>query len=163
MHLPSIVDITDRAQGFLQCEPFMEEIEAVTGFPVTGQTNVIQSPGTILPNEGTPLSETGVPRFVGFTLGGRRALVLSYNADELMVLDAATHAPTTVHYLLLSGSNPTGLAVTPDGSRGYVAYENSTFASVLDLSAYAAAPLPGPTLGPLPRSPPRRRARGRTS
>jgi mono/diheme cytochrome c family protein len=65
-------------------------------------------------------------------------------ADELMVLDAATHAPTAVHYTLLSGSNPTGLAVTPDGTKAYVVYENSTFASVIDLSAYAGAQLPWP-------------------
>lgn len=148
MRLPTVVDITDRDPAFLKCEPFMEEIEAVTGFPVQGEPGHIESPGTILPNEGTPLSETGVSRFVAFTRGGRRALVLSYVADELMILDAATHAPTSMHYLLLSGSNPVGLAVTPDGTKAYVVYENSTFASVLDLSAYAGPKLPDPSLVP---------------
>ncbi len=153
MRLPSLIDITDRPEAFLECRPAVEDVEAVHAFPVQGQPTWIQSPGTTLPSGATPLSEIGVSRFVGFTRGGRRALELSYNADELMVIDAATHHPTSQHYLLLSGSNPIGIAVTPDGSKGYVAYENSTFVSVLDLSAYAASPLPGPSLIPYLLSP----------
>ena len=88
-------------------------------------------------------------RFVGYTRGGRRALALSHAADELAVFDATTHAPTTQRYLALSGSNPTGIVVSPDGTRGYVSYDNTLAVSVLDLSAYAdAAALPGPSYVP---------------
>ena len=64
------------------------------------------------------LSESGAARFIGWTRGGRRALVLSYLADELIVIDAAIHSPTAQQHLTLSGSNPTGIAVTPDGQEG---------------------------------------------
>src|SRR6185312_4208969 len=62
---------------------------------------------------------------------------------------AASHSPTTKRHFTLSGSNPTGIAVTPDGKKGYVSYENSPFVSVLDLSAYARdGALPEPAIVP---------------
>ena len=147
--LMEVIDVLDREEPYLACIPFMAELEAVTGFAVPDHPGEVQSPGTILPAMTTPLSETGVIRSVGFTRGGRRALALSYAADELMVLDGATRAPTSHRYAPLSGSNPIGIAITPDGRKGYVVYENSTFASVLDLSAYAAeGALPRPTYVP---------------
>jgi YVTN family beta-propeller protein len=142
-----VVDITDRDEGFLRCTPALDDTEAVRAEP--GATkDELQFAGVTIPSQATLLGDTGVSRFVGYTLGGRRALVLSYVADEIAVFDAATHSPTSLRNFLLSGSNPIGIAVTPDGRKGYVAYENSTFASVLDLSAYATSPLPLPTIVP---------------
>lgn len=147
--LMEVIDVLDREEAYLGCIPFMAELEAVTGFPVADSPGQIQSPGTILPAMATPLSETGVIRSVAFTRGGRRAIALSYSADEVMVLDGATRAPTSHRYAPLSGSNPIGLAVSPDGKKAYVVYENSTFASVLDLSALAGdGALPSPTYVP---------------
>lgn len=146
--VPAIVDITDRSEDFLACVPALDDAEAVRARPATNPNETAYA-GVTIPSQATFLDETGVVRFVGFTRGGRRALALSYVADELAVLDATTHSPTTRHHLLLSGSNPIGLAVTPDGARAYVAYESSPFVSVLDLSAYAnAGALPEPTVVP---------------
>ncbi len=141
----SSIDVPDRIEEFLRCVPFYEEAEAVIA-RTTNNPDERTYPGATIPSQSVFLSETGVSRFMGFTRGGRRTLILSYIADELAVMDTATHSPTSVNHLLLSGSNPTGIAVTPNGVKGYVAYENSTFVSVLDLSMYAkegALPEPG--------------------
>ena len=141
----SVVDITDRAPEFLRCYPGLDDVEAVRAQP-GANAGELQFAGVTIPSQATQLADSGAARFVAWSRGGRRALVLSYLADELLVLDGATHSPTSLHHLTLSGSNPIGLAVSPDGSRGFVAYENSPFVSVLDLSALAderALPLPG--------------------
>ncbi len=141
----SVIDLTDRDESFLRCYPGTDDVEAVRAEP-GAQANELQYAGVTMPSQATMLSDSGAARFVGWSRGGRRALVLSYLADELIVIDAATHSPTAKQHLTLSGSNPTGIAVTPDGRKGYVSYENSPFVSVLDLSAYAqtgALPLPG--------------------
>lgn len=83
------------------------------------------------------LSESGIIRHVGFTRGGRRALLVSGVADEIIVHDAMTHHPSSRAHFLLSGHNPNGVVVSPDGSRAWVSYDNSPFVSVLDLGAYA--------------------------
>lgn len=144
--VPAVVDITDRTEDFLQCVPATDDAEAVR-VRAGSNADELAYPGVTIPSQATFLDETGVVRFVGYTRGGRRALALSYVADQLAVLDATTHSPTTRHHLELSGSNPIGLAVSPDGTRAYVAYESSPFVSVLDLTAYAQ-PLPAPMVVP---------------
>jgi len=89
------------------------------------------------PSGYTGLAPAGLPRFVGFSRGGRYALALSYISDSLSVYDAATLHPTSRENLTLSGSQPIGLAVTPDGRKAYVAYESSLYVSVLRLDALA--------------------------
>ncbi len=143
----AVIDITDRDEGFLRCAPASDDSEAVRA-QRGAKPGELQFAGVTIPSQATLLSDTGVARFVGYTRGGRRALVLSYVADEIAVIDAATHSPTSLAHFMLSGSNPIGVAVTPDGRKGYVAYENSIFASVIDLSAYATSPLPAPALVP---------------
>lgn len=145
-----VIDITDRAESFLDCYPGLDDVEAVRA-EAGANAGEQQYAGVTIPSQATMLSESGAARFVGWTRGGRRALVLSYLADELLVLDAASHSPTTLRHFMLPGSNPTGIVVTPDGKKGYVSYENSPFLSVLDLSAYApdaAGALPEPAIVP---------------
>ena len=144
----SVIDITDRDASFLACYPGLDDVEAVRAEPGASE-NELEYAGVTIPSQATMLSESGASRFVGWTRGGRRALVLSYLADELVVLDAASHSPTTRRHFTLAGSNPTGIVVTPDGTKGYVSYENSPFVSVLDLSAYAVdGALPEPAIVP---------------
>ena len=144
----SVIDITDRDEPFLDCYPGLDDIEAVRAEAGTAAGEQ-QYAGVTIPSQATMLSESGAARFIGWSRGGRRALVLSYLADELAVFDAASHSPTTLRHFTLAGSNPTGIAVTPDGSKGYVSYENSPFVSVLDLSAYAKdGALPEPAIVP---------------
>lgn len=145
----SVIDVTDREEEFLRCVPFTEEAEAVTVFPTKDDPEELEYPGATIPSASIFLSETGPIRFMAFSRGGRRTLLLSYTADELAVMDTATHSPTSLRHLKLSGSSPIGMAVTPDGKKGYVAYESSMFASVLDLSAYAKdGALPEPEMVP---------------
>jgi len=133
----SAIDVPDRTEELLRCLEMMEEIEAVIGFPYQGDPDRVVSAGAAVPSGATPLSEAGVSRFIAFSRGGRRALSLGYISDEILVMDGATRHPVSRRHLRLSGSNPIGLAQTPDGKKGYVVYEGSTFASVLDLSALA--------------------------
>ena len=144
----STIDVPDRDENFLKCLKHMEEIECVIGFPVDGDPNHIRNAGAVVPSGVIPLSETGVIRHIAFTPGGRRALFLSYIADEIMVLDGATRHPTTRKNFMLSGASPIGIALTPDGRKGYVTYENSLFVSVIDTSAYAGDKLPEPQFVP---------------
>jgi len=144
---PGVIDFPDTPATQLRCLRPRLQIEAPTS--VTLMPGKLASPAAAVPAAVTTLSETGVARFIAFTRGGRRALILSYLADEVMVQDALTKHPTSLSHFQLSGSNPIGLAVSKDGKRGYVAYENSLFVSVLDLSAYAdPAALPGPSFVP---------------
>lgn len=144
---PALVDITDRDEKFLECYPSIDDAEGVRVRDGNRASERIY-PGVTIPSQGTLLSELGVARFVGWTRGGRRALVLSYVGDELAVTDGASFSPVAKRHLLLSGSNPTGIAVTADGTKGYVTYENSLYLSVLDLSAYADPTKQEPTLVP---------------
>lgn len=144
---PGAIDLPDSPASLLRCLRPSLQIEAPTANTI--MPGVQSSPAAAFPAAVTALSETGVARFIAFTRGGRRALIPSYVADEIMVYDAITKQPTSRRHFTLSGSNPVGIAVSKDGRRGYVAYENSLFVSVLDLSAYAdPAALPGPSFVP---------------
>ena len=144
---PGDIDLPDAPASLLSCLKPRLQIEAPTARVIS--PGVQSSPAAAFPSAMVALSETGVARFIAFTRGGRRALSLSYTADEVMVYDTMTKHPTTLQNFMLSGSNPTGMVISRDGQRGYVTYENSLFVSVLDLSAYAdPAALPGPSFVP---------------
>lgn len=146
---PQIVDVPDANPDFLRCAKIDYDSESVVSTPVAGEQDSIYSNGAAIPTGSTALSETGVIRFVAFTRGGRRALTLSYTSDELQVYDGVTQQQLTRANLKLSGSNPKGMAILPNGQKGYVLYENSIYLSVLDLSAYSAPlQLPAATFVP---------------
>ncbi len=137
------------ADSYVKCERFPAEIEMTGRDIIPGQPDQQVNRFPAFPAAHMGLTETGILRFVGFTRGGRRALLLAHSSDEIAVFDAITGHPSTQRHFQLSGNNPTGLAVTPDGAKAYVVFENSMFASVVDLSAYAKdAALPGPSYVP---------------
>ncbi len=132
---PLVLDTPDAKLDFLRCAKFDYDAESPSGkFNAGRAEESLASDGAAIPTGTTGLTETGVSRFVAFTKGARRALLLSYTSDEIQVFDAVTQHPVAKTNVQLSGSNPIGLAITPDGKKAYVAYENSLFTSVLDLS-----------------------------
>lgn len=134
--------------AYARCAELHRETEFTSRIVLEGGDRQVNL-GPALPLGSAGLSETGVGRVVGYTLGGRLAMVLSYVADELALLDGTTQHPITQTHLMLPGSNPIGLAVERAGARAYVLYENSTFVSVLDLAAYAdPRALPEPVFQP---------------
>lgn len=146
---PGVLDPPDVDLAYLRCARLAYANESPSKQDLPGEPDAQTTTGVATPAGATGLEETGLGRFIGFTRGGRRALHLSHVADELAVFDAATQHPVSRRHLLLSGNNPLGLAVSPDGRRAWVVYENSPFVSVLDLSAYAdPTALPEPSWVP---------------
>lgn len=136
-------------QRYTRCEQFGEESEATVNDPIPGQPDQTVPRFTAFATGVNNLAETGQRRFVAYTRGGRLALTLAYNSDEISVMNAVTHHPVAQKSFTLSGASPTGLVLSPDGRKGYVSYANSLYVSVLDLSAYAdPAQLPRPTFVP---------------
>lgn len=147
MRSNGVLDIPDIDPDYMRCLDAQTDIEFVDHVELEGTTEQL-NPGVANPNAFAGLTEQGRMDFVAFSRGGRRLFGLSTLADELVVYDAATLHPASRFHLLLSGSNPIGMVVSPDGETGYVSYRNSTHVSVLDLSAYAGDPLPGPSYVP---------------
>lgn len=134
---PLVLDAPDANIDFLRCARLDYDSESPVRKPVSMEPDAQWNDGAAVPTGITGLSEAGASRFIAFSPGGRRAFVLSYNADEIQVYDAVTQHATSIQHAKLSGSNPTGLALSSDGRRGYVSYNNSLYVSVLDLSSYA--------------------------
>lgn len=127
---------------YMSCAKILAQIEFSNTETVPGKPNEVLNPLTAMPTGISGLSPAGQVRAVGFTRGGRRVLALSHVSDLLFVFDETTAHASSRTALLLDGSNPTGIAVTPDGNKAYVSYESSMFASVLDLSSYGSLPSP---------------------
>ena len=83
------------------------------------------------------LTGLGLVNTIAFTKGGRFALMLSHVSDEIAIYDATTINPASQLHFQLSGSNPKGMTVSPDGKKIFVLYENSDFISEVDAAAYA--------------------------
>ena len=145
-------DVVDTSEEFLRCAAPTNDIEFVTpryaGELGDERDELYFYPGTITPGAQTPFMPMGAIEYVGYTRGGRRVLALSHVADMVAVLDGATLQPAAINHFTLSGSNPTGIVMSSDGERAYVAYDNSLFVSVLDTSAYAGDELPEPIFTP---------------
>jgi YVTN family beta-propeller protein len=144
--MPGVLDPPDVNMNFVTCARLGQEVEMISRDIIPSAPDQQVNRAAAFPNGTTALSETGIARFSAFTRGGRRLLTVAHMSDEIAVTDAMTHHPTTQLHFQLQGSNPLGIAITPDGKKGYVSYESSTFASVIDLSEYSApAALPGPS------------------
>jgi DNA-binding beta-propeller fold protein YncE len=133
------------APEYMSCARFQNEIEWLHRDLIPSAPGQQVNRFLAFPAGPSGLTESGIARSIAFTKGGRRALVLSYGADEMLLVDALTHHPAAQKHFGLSGSNPNGLVMTRDGKKAYVSYANSPFVSVIDSSAYANARSLGPT------------------
>lgn len=142
---PALLDPPDAKLDYLTCAHTILAMESLPRDVLAVDANAYINRGVTMPTPLTGTNVTGISRFVGFSRGARRALVLSYMADEIAVVDTMTMHGTAQDHFPLSGANPSGLVVSNDGTRTYVAYDNSTFLSVVDSSALAGPDaLPGP-------------------
>ena len=149
MALPGVLDPPDVNLKYVSCAKIGLEVELISRDLIPSAPGEQVNRAAAFPTAITSLSESGLAHVAAFTRGGRRMLTLAHMSDEIAVTDALTHHPTTQRHFALSGSNPSGIALTPDGARAYVVYDNAPFVSVIDLSAYAApGALPGPSYVP---------------
>lgn len=147
--MPGVLDPPDARIGYVKCAKYEFEGEQVRRNVLPDMPLRQVNTAAATPTGSTGLTESGPMRSVAFSRGGRLFFGVSHTADEIIVYDALTLHPRTQHHAPLSGNNPLGIAMTPDGKSAFVVYENSTFVSVLDASAYASpADLPGPTYVP---------------
>jgi DNA-binding beta-propeller fold protein YncE len=146
--LDTIFDIRDRGLEYQQCANHNANMEFPQIYYPEDRPGIATSNGAMHPTGETGLKQVGQVRSIAYTRGGRRALLVSYSSDELVVVDPATHHSLAREHFTLSGNNPVGMVITRDGRRGYVAYENSLYLSVIDTSSYAQAELPRPAYVP---------------
>ena len=149
MALPGVLDPPDVNLKYVSCVRLGLEVELISRDLIPSSPGEQVNRAAAFPTGTISLSESGMAHVAAFTRGGRRMLTLAHSSDEIVVTDALTHHPTTQRHFALSGPNPSGIALTPDGTRAYVVYDGAPVASVLDLSAYAApSALPGPSYVP---------------
>lgn len=143
---PGVLEPPDNNIDYLNCAQPIFALESLARDVLAVDDNAYVNRGVATPTAYSGTNDAAISRFIGFSRGARRALALGYAADELAVTDALTLHGTSQEPLPLSGSQPTGLVVSPDGARTYVSYDNSTFLSVIDSSSLAAADaLPEPS------------------
>lgn len=149
MALPGVLDPPDVNLKYVSCARLGLEVEQISRDLIPSAPGEQVNRAAAFPTAITSLSESGLAHVAAFTRGGRRMLTVAHMSDEIVVTDALTHHPTTQLHFGLSGSNPSGIALTPDGAKAYVVHDNASFASVIDLSAYAKpGALPGPSYVP---------------
>jgi DNA-binding beta-propeller fold protein YncE/cytochrome c peroxidase len=148
--LDTLFEIPDRGQVYQQCANRNANVEFANRYKhEPNRPDIWTYDGETMPTGENGLFQTGHVRSVAYTRGGRRTILVAYTSDELVVIDGATRHPVSRAHLVLSGSNPLGLAQSPDGSTAYVLYDNSPFISVIDLSSYAIeGELPRPAYVP---------------
>jgi DNA-binding beta-propeller fold protein YncE len=136
--LDTLLEVRDRDLEYQRCFNRNANAEFPNSYPQAPERpGILTSNGATLPTGETGIFQTGQIRSLAHTRGGRRTIYVSYTSDELVVLDGATRNSVARRHHELSGHNPLGIALTPDGRIGYVAYDNSPFLSVIDTSAYA--------------------------
>jgi YVTN family beta-propeller protein len=133
-----VLDMDDVDQTYIQCSDLPEEMEFGTFIrdPQLEQEKRVLMKGVNLPSGVTQLEPTAPIRAAAYTQGGRALAMVSFGSDELALANATTHHPLSRRHFTLPGSNPHGIAMSPNGTKAYVVYENAPYASVLDMSAY---------------------------
>lgn len=147
--LPGVLDPPDVRLPYLRCAQLEFETEFIRRNLLTEPTPQQVNTTAATPTSATSLTESGTIAALTHTRGGRLLLGVAHTSDELVLYDAMSLVPRTQRHTPLSGSNPVGIALTPDGKKAFVVYQNSTFVSVLDTSAYAQpGQLPQPSYIP---------------
>jgi len=132
--MTEVLDPPDVSLEYFECIENYRELEYITRDLIAESNGTEQvNRGAVAPSGLTGLDETGLLSDVAFTPDGSRVLLLSQTSDEIAIRDARTMHEVSQRYFTLSGSNPTGIAITPDGNRAFVSYANSPFVSVIDL------------------------------
>lgn len=107
----------------------------------------VESPATRRSRRRSRAASLALLALAGTAFAAPHAYVANNGANTVSVIDVSTNA---VVQTIPVGSNPTGLAVTPDGNRVYVANYASNDVSVIDTSTnivVATIPVPGTSYG----------------
>ena len=148
--LDTSFEIPDRALVYQRCANRNANTEFANRYTHEPNRPLVWTyDGATMPTGETGLFQTGHVRSIAFSRGGRRTVLVAYTSDELVVMDGATRHPVSREHIALSGSNPLGIAMSPDGATGYVLYDNSPYLSVIDMRSYAIeGELPQPSYVP---------------
>jgi hypothetical protein len=102
-------------QGIVRCMRHPLEIEFIDRKMLgNGKEQINPFLAYGIPHAG--LTGLGLVNTIQFSKGGRRVFLLSHISDEITVYDGVTIHPLSQRHLQLSGSNPKGMAVSPDFS-----------------------------------------------
>ena len=138
--MTEVLDPPDVDIDYFECIHNAKELEFITRDLITASNGEQQvNRGAIAPTGFTGLDETGIVNDVAFMPDGSGVLLLSETSDELVLLDARTLHSRSQRYFTLSGNNPVGIAISPNGERAYVSYRNSLSLSVIDISSALGA------------------------
>jgi DNA-binding beta-propeller fold protein YncE/mono/diheme cytochrome c family protein len=146
--LDTTLDIRDRGPEYQKCAYHTANMEYPQIYTDPKRPGILTSNAAMHPTGETGLKQTGQVRSVAYTRGGRRAFLVSYSSDELVLVEPNTRHPLALEHFTLDGNNPVDMVFTSDGATAYVAYANSLHLSVLDTSAYAQDVLPRPAYVP---------------
>jgi len=146
--LDTTFDVRDRGPEYQRCIYHTANMEFPQIYADPDRPGILTSNGAMHPTGETGLMQTGQVRSIAYTRGGRRAFLVAYSSDELVLVDPNTRHSLARQHFTLGGNNPVDMVLTRDGGTGYVAYANSLHLSVLDTSAYAGPELPRPAYVP---------------
>lgn len=146
--LDTTFDIRDRGLDYQRCVYHTANMEFPQIYSDPDRPGLLTSNGAMHPTGETGLKQTGQVRSVAYTRGGRRAFLVSFSSDELVLVDPNTRHSLALEHFALDGNNPLDMVFTRDGKTAYINYANSLHLSVLDTSAYAGDVLPRPAYTP---------------
>lgn len=136
MPLHAVWEHDSATKEFLDC--FKPRLEFKMPSALAPRNGLYRTGNAAIVSSHLGLSDASPVGHIGFSKGGKFTYLLARYSDELIVYNSFSKHPQSQKHFLLPGSTPIGLALTQDGKRGFVSYENEAFLTALDFSSYQA-------------------------